>query len=115
MLFEGAPIAPVQGGVITHVKGAGNDLAVALGEHEANVGGETSMQFVEEFLRQVLATIIKSVDMAFVETKHRAHVLLRQLRSFIRSNGDTALRHLTPFAFDLVAPVATKAGQIILE
>ena len=85
------------------------NLAVALGEHQTEIRRKTAVQLIEKVLGQILPPVVEPVDMALVQAKHRAHVVLRQLRSLIGANGDAALRDFTPLALDLVAPVAAEA------
>ena len=66
MFLGAAPVAPLHRLVVAHVEGAGDDLAIALGEHETEIGGEAFVQFVEKLLGQILPAIVKPVDMAFV-------------------------------------------------
>ena len=115
MLFESAPVAAVHGGIVADVERAGDDLAVALGEHQTKMRREAPMQLVEKFLRQILAAVIEPVDVVFVQPKHRAHVVLRQLVALVGANRNAPLRHFAPLALDLVAPVAAKAAEIVVE
>src|SRR5574339_774732 len=73
------------------------------------------MQFIEEVLSQILPAVIEPVDMIFVQSKHRAQMLLRQVLSFVGADCNAALLHFTPLALDLVAAVAAKAAEIIIE
>src|SRR6266480_7518672 len=76
---------------------------------------EPPMQLVEKLLRQILSAVIESVDVTFVQAKHGAHVMLRELGTFIGPNRNAALRHLAPLPFDFIAPVAAKTAEVIIE
>src|SRR5829696_7391626 len=115
VILERAPVSPVHSRMISDVKGSGDNLAVTLGQHQANIAREPSLKLFKKRFRQVLATIIESIDVAFVKTKHGAHMFLRQLFALDRTDRDSALRNFAPLALDLVAPVAAEAGEIIIK
>src|SRR5688572_28873033 len=75
LILDGAPVSSVHGRMISDIKSSGDNLAVAFGQHQTNMARKISMQLVEELLREILAAVIKSIDVAFVKTKHGAHVL----------------------------------------
>src|SRR4051812_19209242 len=77
--------------------------------------GEAPMQCIEKFLREILPAIIKPVDVPFVQAKHGAHVILREVVALVSANRNAPLRHLAPFAFDFIAPVAAKAAEVVVE
>src|SRR5580765_6300 len=77
--------------------------------------GEAPVQFIEKFSREILPAIIEPVDVLFVQAKHGAHVVLRELVALVSVNRNAPLRHLAPLAFDFIAPVAAKATEIVVE
>ena len=86
MLFEGAPVAAVHRDLVAHVERAGDDLAATLRQHETEIRREAPLQLIKELLGQILPPVIESIDVIFIEPKHGAQVLLRQLR-LLRRRG----------------------------
>ena len=66
MFLGASPVAAIHRLVIAHIEGAGDDLAVALGEHQAEMRGKALVQFVKKFLGQILPAVIQPVDVALV-------------------------------------------------
>ena len=79
LLFEGAPIAAIHRRVVPHIESAGDDFAVALGQHQANVRRKPTVNLIEKLRREVLAAVVVPIDMAFVEAKHGAHLRSREI------------------------------------
>src|SRR4030095_2286454 len=77
--------------------------------------GEAQVQFIEKLLREILPAVIEPVDVLFVQAKHGAHVVLRELFALVSVNRNAPLRHLAPLAFDFIAPVAAKAAKVVVE
>src|SRR4029453_13662752 len=115
MLFEATPVAAIHCRVIAHIERAGDDFAVALGQHQTKIRSESLIKLVEQFLGQVLTAVIEPIDMAFVQAKHRAQVTLRQFIAFVSTDGNAALHHFAPLALDLVTPVTAEAGKVIVK
>ena len=115
LVLGGAPVSSVHGRLISDVKGSRDNLAVAFGQHQTNMARQPSMKLVEKLLREILAAIIESIDVAFVKTKHGAHMFFCQFFALHRSDCDSPLRNLASFALDLVAPIAAEAAEIIIK
>ena len=73
------------------------------------------MKLVKKVLGEILAAIIKSIDVPFVETKHGAHMFLCQVFALHGGNCESTLSDFAPFALDLVAPIASEAAEIIIK
>ena len=113
--MEGTPVSSVHSGMISDVEGSGDNLAVAFGQHQANMAREPSLKLVKELFREVLASVIESIDVTFVKTEHGAHMFLRQLFTLHRTDRDSPLRNVASFALDLVTPIAAEAAEIIIK
>ena len=115
MVLESAPVSSVHGGMISDVKGAGDNPAAAFGQHQADIAREPSLKLVKELFRKILTAIIESIDVAFVKTKYGAHMFLCQLFALYRPDRDSPLRNFASFALDLVTPIAAEAAEIIIK
>src|SRR4029077_19189221 len=109
LLFKCAPITAVHGCIVTHVESAGDDFPLSLSQHQANVRGKTPVNLIEKFLRQILATVVVPIYMAFIKAKHRMHLRSGESFSFEGTDSNSSLIDLPSLSFDLIAPIAAKA------
>src|SRR6266850_794764 len=115
LLFEGAPIAAIHRRAVPHIESAGDDFPLALGQHQANVRRKPTVNLIEKFRREVLATVVVPIDMGLVEAKHRAHLCSREISPFEGPNNNSPLSDFPSLPFNLIASITAKTTEIVVE
>src|SRR5262245_4800761 len=110
LLFEGAPIPAIHRRFVPHVERAGDDFPLSFGQHQANMRRKPTLNLIEKFRREVLATVVVPIDMALVEAKHGAHLGSREVGPFEGPDNNSPLSDFPSLSFDLITSITAKAS-----